>query len=292
MSFVFVAALTALAILFAPTNAKAVDPITVVAAENFYGGVAKTIGGPSITVTSILSNPNQDPHLFEADVETAKAVSKADIAIYNGADYDPWMLKLLKASPKAGRTEISAAALTGHKPGDNPHLWYDPKTVPAVAKALADELAKRDPANAASYRERLASFEASMAPLTDLIAKLKASYAGTPVTATEPVFGYMASALGLDMRNYAFQVATMNDTEPSAADVAAFEDDLRDRKVKVLFYNSQVTDDTTTRLLSLAKKSGVPVVGVTETEPANKGYVAWMVSQLDALKTALGTTPK
>lgn len=292
MNFVFVAALTALAILFAPTNAKAVDPITVVAAENFYGGVAKTIGGPSITVTSILSNPNQDPHLFEADVETAKAVSKADIAIYNGADYDPWMLKLLKASPKAGRTEISAAALTGHKPGDNPHLWYDPKTVPAVAKALADELAKRDPANAASYRQRLADFNASMSPLTDLIAKLKASYAGTPVTATEPVFGYMASALGLDMRNYAFQVATMNDTEPSAADVAAFENDLRDRKVKVLFYNSQVTDDTTTRLLNLAKKSGVPVVGVTETEPANKGYVAWMVSQLDALKTALGTTPK
>ena len=261
--------LTALSLVIAPANAKAADPITVVAAENFYRQVAKTIGGSQVSVTSILSNPNQDPHLFEADVATAQAVSKADIAVYNGADYDPWMIKLLKASPKAGRTEIVAAKLTGHKAGDNPHLWYDPKTMPAVAKALADELAKRDPANAASYRERLAGFETSLTPLNDMIAKLKASYAGTPVTATEPVFGYMASALGLDMRNYNFQLATMNDTEPSATDVAAFEDDLKERKVKVLFYNSQVTDDTTTRLLNLAKQSGVPVVGVTETEPAN-----------------------
>ncbi len=292
MYLIVVSALTALSLFIAPSNTKAADLITVVAAENFYGEVAETIGGPEVTVTSILSNPNQNPHLFEADVATAQAVSKADVAVYNGADYDPWMLKLLKASPRAGRTEISAAKLTGHKPGDNPHLWYDPKTIPAIAKALADEFAKRDPANAALYRQRLASFEASLAPLTDMIAQLKAAYAGIPVTATEPVFGYMASALGLDMRNYRFQVAIMNNTEPSAADVAAFEDDLRDRKVKVLFYNSQVTDDTTTRLLNLAKQSGVPVVGVTETEPANLDYLAWMVSQLEALKAALGAPAK
>lgn len=288
MHKILATALIALGFFAVSPTGKAAEPITIVAAENFYGEVAKAIGGPQVTVTSILSNPNQDPHLFEADVETAKAVSNADIAIYNGADYDPWMLQLLKASPKAGRTTINAASLTGHKSGDNPHLWYDPKTIPAVAEALADALAKRDAANADLFRQRLKTFEDSLLPLTALIAKLKAKYAGTPVTATEPVFGYMASALGLDMRNYGFQVAIMNNTEPSASEVAAFEDDLRNRNVKVLFYNSQVTDDTTTRMLTIAKQSDVPVVGVTETEPANMGYEDWMVSQLEALNKVLG----
>jgi len=287
MRTLLVAVTAALGFMTFATGAQAADKIAVVAAENFYGGVAEKIGGSGVSVTSILSNPNQDPHLFEANVATAKAVGAAEIAIFNGADYDPWMQKLLKASPKEGRTEISAAALTGHKPGDNPHLWYDPKTVPAVAKAFAGDLIKRDPANAEAYQQRLSAFDASMKPLTDLIAELKAKYAGTPVTATEPVFGYMAAALGLDMRNYDFQLAIMNDTEPSAKDVAAFENDLRDKKVKVLFYNSQVTDTTTTHLLNLAKESGVPVVGVTETEPAGKDYVDWMVSQLNALNTVL-----
>lgn len=292
MNTIFSSALATLSLLVCISGATAAAPIAIVAAENFYGQAAETIGGPQVKVTSILSNPNQDPHLFEADVATAQAVSNAAIAIYNGADYDPWMIQLLQASPNAGRTVISAAELTGHKAGDNPHLWYDPRTMPAVAKALAAELAKRDPANADLYRQRLAAFEASLAPLTNLISQLKAAYAGTPVTATEPVFGYMASALGLDMRNYGFQIATMNDTEPSARQVADFEQDLKDRKVKVLFYNSQVTDDTTTRLLNLAKQSGVPVVGVTETEPANTSYVAWMVGQLEVFKAALGAPAK
>ncbi|MTH95024.1 metal ABC transporter solute-binding protein, Zn/Mn family [Roseibium sp. RKSG952] len=284
--------LITIALFTISSGANAATLIKIVAAENFYGNVAKTIGGPQVTVTSILSNPNQDPHLFEADVETAKAVSTADIAIYSGADYDPWMLKLLKASPNSERTTIDAAALTGHKPGDNPHIWYDPKTIPAVAKALTADLSTKDSANAELYHQRLEAFLASLHPLTELIAKLKTSYAGTPVTATEPVFGYMAKALGLDMRNQGFQIAIMNNTAPSAKDVAAFENDLRNKTVKVLFYNSQVTDHTTTTMLNLAKENGIPVVGVTETEPANEDYVTWMTDQLDALNQALGSAEK
>jgi zinc/manganese transport system substrate-binding protein len=138
------------------------------------------------------------------------------------------------------------------------------------------------------YRQRLDAFIASLAPLHARIAAMKAAYSGTAVTATEPVFGYMAAALGLDMRNTRFQIAIMNDTEPSASDMAAFERDLRSRAVKVLLYNSQVTDDTTSRLLKIATDSGVPVVGVTETMPAGKTYVQWMLAQLDALAAALG----
>lgn len=261
--------------------------LSIVAAENFYGEVAQRIGGPQVTVTSILSNPNQDPHLFEAAPSTARAVSRADIAIVNGAAYDPWMNRLLDASPNPNREILNVASVTGHKNGDNPHLWYEPGTMPTVARVLAAQLTLRDPPNANAYRQRHNDFVSSLVPLTEKIASLKARFAGTPVTATEPVFGYMASALGLDMRNGGFQLAIMNDTEPSPRQVAAFENDLRQRIVKVLIYNSQVTDDTTSRLKRIAEESGVPIVGVTETMPAGMTYVQWMVSQLDVLQAAL-----
>lgn len=266
--------------------------LSVVAAETFYGEVAQGIGGPQVAVTSILSNPNQDPHLFEASPSTARAVSRADIAIVNGAAYDPWMNRLLEASPNPTREVLNVASVTGHKAGDNPHLWYDPGTMPTVARVLTAQLTLRDPPNAEAYRQRHNEFVASLAPLTGKIVSLKARFTGTPVTATEPVFGYMAAALGLDMRNGGFQLAIMNNTEPSPSQVAAFEDDLRNRRVRVLLYNSQVTDDTTTRLKRIATESGVPIVGVTETMPAATTYVQWMVAQLDALQAALSKDAK
>jgi zinc/manganese transport system substrate-binding protein len=266
--------------------------LSIVAAENFYGEVAQRIGGPQVAVTSILSNPNQDPHLFEASPSTARAVSTADIVVVNGAAYDPWMNTLLKASQNPKRAVLDVASVTGHKIGDNPHLWYEPGTMPTLARVLTAELTLRDPPNAEAYRQRHNEFVSSLAPLTEKIASLKARFAGTPVTATEPVFGYMAGALGLDVRNGGFQLAIMNDTEPSPRQVAAFENDLRQRTVKVLIYNSQVSDDTTSRLKRIAEECGVPVVGVTETMPAGTNYVQWMVDQLDALQAALSKSAR
>jgi zinc/manganese transport system substrate-binding protein len=164
--------------------------------------------------------------------------------------------------------------------------------MPALAKALATELVRRDPANADAYRDRLEAFTISLRPLTAKIAELRSAHAGTAVSATEPVFGYMARALGLDMHNHRFQLATMNDTEPSPSAMAAFENDLRTRAVKALLYNSQVTNDTTKRLLNIATSSGVPVVGVSETMPAGGNYVTWMIGQLDALQAALSKDAK
>ncbi|HEV7718773.1 MAG TPA: zinc ABC transporter substrate-binding protein, partial [Arsenicitalea sp.] len=233
--------------------ASAAELTKIVAAENFYGDLATQIGGPHVAVTSILSNPDQDPHLFESSASTARDISAAAIVIYNGADYDPWMDKLISASTNPDRTSLVAAEIAGSKSGDNPHLWYNPKTLPAVAKALEADLEKRDPANAADFRKNLATFDAAFAKVLDQVNAVKAKYAGTSVTATEPVFGYMAEALGFKMLNYDFQLATMNDTEPSASQVAGFEQSLKDGSAKILFYNSQVTDDTTTRLLKLAQ---------------------------------------
>ncbi len=277
---------TFLALVIAAAAAPA-QPIKIVAAENFYGDIARQIGGAEVAVTSILTNPDQDPHEFEASPSTARTLADAAIVVYNGADYDPWAGKLLSASPSRSRKIISVAELARKNPGDNPHLWYDPDTVSALARALADALAALDPEHNAGYQSRLATFEKSMSPLAGQIAELRRKYAGTPVTATEPVFGYMADALGLDMRNRRFQLATMNDTEPSAADIAAFEQDLRSRAVRVLIYNSQTSDALTRRMRAIAAQAGVPVVGVTETEPPGKDYQEWMRSQLDAIGPAL-----
>ena len=267
--------------------ALAAEPISVVAAENFYGDVARQIGGAHVAVTSILANPDEDPHLFETSPSTAAALAGAAIVIANGADYDPWMTKLLSASATPRRTLIVAADLVGAHAGDNPHLWYDPKTLPAVARDVAAKLAARDPADAALFKANLEAFDASFAPIVATVDAIKAKHAGTVVTATEPVFGYMAEALGFTMLNYDFQVAVMNDAEPSPSQVAGFEDSLKGGKVRILFYNSQVTDKTTARLMGLAKAAHVAVVGVSETEPKGMDVQAWFAGQLKAVSAAL-----
>jgi zinc/manganese transport system substrate-binding protein len=267
--------------------ALAAGPIQIVAAENFYADLATQIGGSHVSVTSILSNPDDDPHLFESSASTARSIAGADIVIYNGADYDPWMEKLLSASTASNRAAIIAADLIGKKSGDNPHIWYNPATFPAVASALAADLVKRDPADAAEYQANLTAFRASFAQAMKGADAIKSAYAGTVVTATEPVFGYMADALGLKMLNYGFQVDTMNETEPSASEVAAFENSLKDGSAKILFYNNQVTDDTTNRLLDLAKAGNVPVIGVTETEPAGQTIQSWFSGQIAAVEASL-----
>jgi len=285
----FIGLTTALAIALVPAlpAQAAGDKIAVVAAENFYGGVARQIGGDRVAVTSILNNPDQDPHLFETTPAVVRQVAGAQVVVLNGAGYDSWMEKLIRVSPKPGRSVIVVADLMHKKAGDNPHLWYDPQTMPAVAGAIAAALTAADPAHTDDYAARLKTFLASLSPLGDRIAAIRSKYAGTPVTATEPVFGYMAAALGLKMHNARFQLAVMNGTEPAAHDFAQFEDELKNRAVRVLFYNKQARTSLVAHLIDLARASHVAVVGVTETAPPGKTYLAWMLSELDAAAKAL-----
>jgi zinc/manganese transport system substrate-binding protein len=281
------AAVMLVAAPFLSAGALAADRVSVVAAENFYGDVARQIGGDHVAVISILSNPDEDPHLFETSPSTARAVADAEIVIYNGAGYDPWMEKLVSASSAGSRTALVAATLTGRKAGDNPHLWYDPATLPAVANALAGELARRDPANASDYKAGLAKFDSSMKAIEKEIAGVRKAYGGTEVAATEPVFGYMAKALGFKMLNGKFQTAVMNDAEPTPKQVIAFEKSLKDGSAKILFYNSQVTDQATERLLGIARANKVAVIGVTETMPAGQTIQTWFSGQIEATEKAL-----
>jgi len=263
------------------------DPVKVVAAENFYGDLASQIGGANVAVTSILTNPDDDPHLFEASPDTAKALTDAKIVIVNGVAYDPWMEKLLSAHKAPSRKEILVAALVGHKPGDNPHLRYDPAYMTAAAKALVADLIAVDPAHKADYEQGQAKFLDSLKPLDEKIAAMRKSFAGQPVTASEPVFGYQAGLIGLKVHNEKYALAIMNNAEPTPSEVAGFENDLKGKKVKAMLYNAQANEPAVAKLVQLAKDNGIPVVGVSETEPPNSTYQAWMMGQLDALDKAL-----
>jgi zinc/manganese transport system substrate-binding protein len=266
--------------------------INIIAAENFYGDVARQIGGDSVSVTSILTNPGQDPHLFEVSPSVARLLSAAAIVVYNGADYDPWMARLLTVARSPDRRVIVVADLLHKETGANPHLWYDPATMPIYATALTAMLAEHDPAHRDIYRQRQGSFLASLQPVRTRIADLRRKYSGAAVTATEPVFSYMATALGFIMRNERFQLAVMNNTDPRMSDMMAFENDLRRHAVRLLFYNSQATSPAAQRLVAIATQSNVPVVGVAETAPAGSTYQDWMLSQLDAVAQALARPPQ
>jgi len=283
----------ALVVALAISGTQAAEPkIAVVAAENFYGDIAHQIGGDRVEVKSIISSPDQDPHLFETTPGIVRAIADAQIVIYNGADYDAWMDKLLKAAPRPDRLTINVAAIAKRKAGDNPHLWYDPVVMRVAARTLGANLAKIDRAHGNDFAARLSVYEASLKPIDDKIAAIRTKYAGVPVTASEPVFGYMANALGFKMRNERLQIAIMNDTEPSARDVAAFEQDLKTRAVRVMFYNKQAGSKLVQQLVEVAHASKVPVVGVTESMPPDITFQSWMLQQLDDTEKALaGATP-
>ncbi len=274
--------------LAAPGGAFAVEiPIPIVAAESFYGEVATAIGGDRVVVESVAISPDADPHDFAPPPSVARAVSDAGLVIMNGLDYDHWMENLLEASPDDDRIVLDVGVLLGAEEGGNPHLWYDPRAVPALAAALTAALSAADPEGAAQYQRRFNDYAASLDELNSKIATIREGYAGTEVIASEPVFGLMAEALGLKMLGEEFQRSVMNETEPSARSIAEVEDDIRSRRAKVLFYNSQVVDPLTERLLATAGEAGVPVVSVTESMPAGKSYVGWMLDQLDATAKAL-----
>jgi zinc/manganese transport system substrate-binding protein len=270
-----------------PAVAQDNQRVNIVAAENFYGDIAQQIAGNGIMVTSILASPEDDPHLFEASPSVAKRLADAKIVIVNGVGYDAWMPKLLSAGKAPDRKVIVVGDLVHKKAGVNPHLWYDPPTAPAVAKAIAAALVAADMAHKSDYEQRLQAFLDSLKPVAAKIEEVRKAGAGAQVTATEPVFGYMAAALGFKMRNERFQLATMNDTEPAASVVAAFENDLKNKRVKLFFYNSQATNAAAKRLLEMAKANGIAVVGVTETQPAGKSFQDWMLDELGEVQKAL-----
>jgi zinc/manganese transport system substrate-binding protein len=263
--------------------------LPVLGTENFYADLLAQIGGSRVTVSSLLNDPNADPHEFEASPQAAKTVADAKIVIVNDIGYDDFMQKLLAASTKPDRVVINVKHVLGVKDDVNAHVWYDPQTMPKVADAATAALSKLDPQNAPYFAAQKAKYLASLKPISDKIATLKGKYSGAPVAFTEPVAEYLTDAIGLVVKTpEGFMKAIEQGTDPAPADVAAERDLLTGKKVKALLYNSQVTSPLTAGIRALAESNGVPVVGVAETIPPEfKSFQDWMLSQLDALEKAL-----
>ena len=270
--------------------ASAAPVIHAIGVENEYADVIAQIGGKYVRVTSIESDPNTNPHTFEASPKIAAQIAAANLVVENGIGYDDWADKIMAAAPNAGRKIINAQHLLNLPDSTpNPHLWYDPKTMPAVAKAIAADLAALQPAHAAYFRANAAKFDAALKPWFASIAAFKAEFGGTPVAVTEPVGDYMLQAIGTDILTpFSLQAAIMNGTDPAPQDVTAENALFTGHKVKVFVYNQQVTDPLTQSFLSLAKQNGIPIVGVYETMPTpGYNYQTWMMAEVAAMRKAV-----
>jgi zinc/manganese transport system substrate-binding protein len=264
--------------------------IDAVGAENEYANVLSQIGGKYVHVSSILNNPNTDPHTFESSPSVAQEVGAATLIIQNGVGYDTFMNTIESAAPNSSRKVIDVQELLGLSDSTpNPHLWYSPRTMPAVAKAIAADLSELQPAHAAFFRANATTFISSLKPWLAEIVKVKATFPGAPVATTEPVGDYMLQAAGThDLTPWSFSADVMNGVDTTPQDNALQESLFNEHKVKVFVYNQQVTNSITQLLLTLARKDGIPVVGVYETMPVpGYDYQTWMQAEVTAIYNAL-----
>jgi len=268
--------------------------IAAVGAENEYANVIEQVGGRYVKVAAIESNPNTDPHTFEASPSVAEEVAAAGLIVQNGVGYDTYMERIESASGGVGsnssRKVIDVQKLLGLPESTrNPHLWYRPQTMPAVAKAIAADLSALQPAHAAYFQEREARFAQSLTPWYQALKQFAAEYPNTPVATTEPVGDYMLEAAGTRILTpFAMQADVMNGVDPAPQDVTLQDGLFSGHKVKVFLYNQQVTDSLTASFLEAAKNAGVPVVGVYETMPTpGYDYQSWMLAEVQALRRAV-----
>ena len=286
-----IAGITGIIIHDKKTNSNT-QGLQVVAAENFWGNIAQQIGGSYVHVTSIITDPNADPHLYESDARDAADVAAAKVVIVNGVGYDDFMNKLLGASTNTSRTVVSAQQILGVAEGANPHLWYDIPRVHEVADSIEAAYAAKDPAHTSQYQHNLLVFNQSLQPLLQTINTIKQKYAGTPVAYTEPVPGYLLNAAGLNVLTpEGFAKSIEDGDDPSPADTNAMDTLMTNKSVKVLLYNAQTVSPVTENVKSLAKQANIPVIGVTETMPTTAGttYQTWQADQLQELQNALAS---
>jgi zinc/manganese transport system substrate-binding protein len=264
--------------------------ITAIGAENEYANVLSQVGGRYVSVTSILNNPNTDPHTFEASPSVAEEVSSAQLIVQNGVGYDSFMNKIESASPNSKRKVIVVQQILGLPDNTpNPHLWYDPRTMPAAAKAMVAALSEIEPSHAAYFQANLVRFDDSLAPWFHAIATFKSDYPGTPVATTEPVADYVLEAMGMDnLTPFVFQADIMNGVDPAPQDISLERGLFTNRTVKVFCYNQQVVDALTSSIRASAVQAGIPVVGVYETMPTpGYDYQTWMLAEVNAILNAV-----
>jgi zinc/manganese transport system substrate-binding protein len=269
-------------------NARGV--INAVAAENEYASVLSQVGGKYVHVSAILENPSTDPHTFEASARVAQEVSSAQLIVQNGLGYDSWIDRMELAAPSSTRKVIVAQKLLRLPDSTpNPHLWYDPRTMPAVARAMAADLSAIQPTHQAYFRANLARFNAALTPWLSAIAAFKSANSGVTAATTEPVADYLLAAMGIsNLTPFRFQADIMNGIDPSPEDIALENSFFSQHKVALFAYNRQVTSALTASIRENALNKGVPVVGVYESMPTpGYNYQTWMLAEVEAIDKAV-----
>nr|WP_156024521.1 zinc ABC transporter substrate-binding protein [Smaragdicoccus niigatensis] len=258
----------------------------VVATTNVWGSIAAAVAGPDAKVTSLISDPSADPHSFELGASQAADLSDADLIVYNGGGYDPYVDQVLESSH--GIARVNAFDLRTDKSDNNEHVWFDYGTVVSVVRGIATALSDKDPAHASGYQERAKQFETDLQSIQDDVKKITVAHAHTPITETEPVPHYLVQAANLDdVTPLEFQKAIEDGNDPSPASTAAFRDLLDHKRAKVLIYNIQAQDNSTEALRKIATAAGVHVVEITETLPKGKSYLDWQRDTVARLAAAL-----
>ncbi len=275
-----------------PTSASASGQgkFQVVAAENFWGSIAAQLAGDKASVRSIIVNPETDPHSYQPTAQDARAVVGAKMVIVNGIGYDNWMLQLLSADQESRRTVLTVGSVLGLKEGDNPHQWYSPTNVNKVIDQIVADYDKIDPSGAAYFARQQQAFESQgLARYNQLLAEIRAKYAGVPVGYSESIFQPLGDALGLKLLTpYSFAKAIAEGTDVSAEDKQAVDSQAENRQIKVWVYNSQNVTPDVQRVTSLVKAQHIPIATVTETlSPATDSFQQWQVAELEGLKAAL-----
>jgi zinc/manganese transport system substrate-binding protein len=263
--------------------------LQVVAGENFWGSLVGQLCGIHCNVTSIVTDPNANPHDYEASASDARAIANANFVIINGVDYDDWALQLLAASPNPNRTVLNVANLLNIPNGSNPHLWYGPKYVNATVKQMYEDLVAIDPNDSAYYLQQYNNLTAALQKVDARIGEIKQQFGGTKVASTESIFVYLANASGLDLVSPpAFMEAVAEGNDPPEQSVATFENQLENGSVVVLVYNEQTVTPLTSEMKQIAQEHNITVTGVTETiQPPDVSFETWMTSELINLQNAL-----
>ena len=266
--------------------------VSVVAAEDFWGSIARQVGGEHADVTSIISDPGTDPHDYEAKPSDGAALASAQVAIVNGIGYDGWTSKLLAANPSSSRRTVNAGDVVGVKDGGNPHQWYSPRSVNAMIDAVTDDLKQVDPADAAYFDSQRQAYRSDgLKRYNDLRAQIKARFGGTPVGASESIFAPLADDLGLNLLTpQSFLAAVSEGNDPTARDKSTVDTQIAGKQIKVFVYNSQNATPDVTALVAKAGKAGIPVTTVTETlTPKGATFQDWQANQLQSLADALAS---
>jgi len=276
----------------AVATAKPTRTLNIVAGENFWGSIVSQLAGKAATVTSVVTDPNADPHDYESSSDDARAFADADYVVLNGAGYDGWATRLLSGNPSGKRKVLTVAGLLGKKQGDNPHFWYDPDFVSRVIDRVEADLKALDPADIGYFDAQRQALDAAVAPSRDRLTAIRSRFAGTPVAATEDIFVYLGQCLGLRVISPPdFMRAVAEGNDPPAPSVARFQGQITTRQAKVLVYNLQTSTAVTTNIKKLAVRAGVPTIGVTETiQPPGATFQQWFTSELIRLQNALNAT--